>query len=83
LVENGCHRFKNGSLPALPLALRMPERIRGLMLLLLVALQTVTLLEFVVKQSLSEHQETIADLVPGNPKRKQTVLRSNACYICI
>lgn len=70
LVEHGFHRFKNGSLPALPLALRLPERIRGLMLLLLVALQALTLLEFVARRSLAEHKETIAGLVPGNPKMK-------------
>ncbi len=70
LVENGFHRFKNGSLPTLPLALRIPERIRGLMLLLLVALQALTLLEFVAKRSLLEHQQGIAGLVPGNPKMK-------------
>jgi transposase len=70
LVENGFHRFKNGSLPTLPLALRIPERIRGLMLLLLVALQALTLLEFVAKRSLLEQQQAIAGLVPGNPKMK-------------
>jgi transposase len=70
LVENGFHRFKNGSLPALPLYLRLPERIRGLMLLLLIALQALTLLEFVSKRSLAEKKETIAGLVPGNPKMK-------------
>jgi len=70
LVENGFHRFKNGSLPTLPLALRIPERIRGLMLLLLIALQALTLLEFVAKRSLLEQQQAIAGLVPGNPKMK-------------
>lgn len=70
LVENGFHRFKNGSLPALPLGLRLPERIRGLMLLLLIALQALTLLEFVAKRSLTEAKETIAGLVPGNPRMK-------------
>lgn len=70
LVENGFHRFKNGSLPALPLYLRLPERIRGLLLLLLVALQALTLLEFVARRSLVEANDTIAGLVPGNPKMK-------------
>lgn len=70
LVEYGFHRFKNGSLPALPLALRLPERIRGLMLLLLAALQALTLLEYVARRSLSDRKETIAGLVPGNPKMK-------------
>jgi transposase len=70
LVENGFHRFKGGSLPTLPLFLRLPERIIGLMLLLLVALQALTLLEFVARRSLADQQQQIAGLVPGNPKRK-------------
>ena len=70
LVEHGFHRFKQGSLPALPLFLRLDERIRGLMLLLMVALQALTLLEFVSQRQLKANHETIAGLVPGNPKMK-------------
>jgi transposase len=70
LVERGFHRFKKGSLPALPLYVRIPERIRGLLLLLTVALQALTLLEFVAHRELETRQETIAGLVPGNPKIK-------------
>jgi transposase len=70
LVERGFHRFKHGSLPALPLFLRLAERIRGLMLLLLIALQCLTLLEFVAQRELAQRQETLAGLVPGNPKMK-------------
>jgi transposase len=70
LVEHGFHRFKRGSLPALPLFLRLDERIRGLMLLLMVALQALTLLEFVSQRHLKANHETIAGLVPGNPKMK-------------
>jgi transposase len=69
-VEHGVHRFKQGSLPALPLAVRLPERIRGLMLLLFVALQALTLLEFVSRRSLAQQQTTIAGLFPGNPQRQ-------------
>jgi transposase len=70
LVERGFHRFKKGSLPALPLFLRLHNRIKGLMLLLTVALQALTLLEFVARQKLAETNETVAELVPGNPKMK-------------
>ena len=70
LVEHSFHRFKKGSLPALPLFLRLDERIRGLMLLLMVALQALTLLEFVSHRQLKTNHETIAGLVPGNPKMK-------------
>jgi len=70
LVERGFHRFKKGSLPALPIYLQLPERITGLMLLLTVALQAVTLLEFVMHRSLAQQGETLPGLVPGNPKMK-------------
>lgn len=70
LVEHGFHRFKKGGLPAVPLFLRLDERIRGLMLLLMIALQALTLLEFVAQRQLKAAQATIAGLVPGNPKMK-------------
>jgi transposase len=70
LVEHGFHRFKHGSLPVLPLFLHLPQRICGLMLLLLVALQVLTLLEFVANRQLNQRQESLSGLVPGNPKMK-------------
>ena len=70
VVERGMHRFKKGSLPVLPLFLRIPERIKGLMLLLTIALQVLTLMEFVVRRELSESGEILTGLVPGNPKMK-------------
>ena len=70
LVERGFHRFKKGNIPALPLFLRIPERIKGLMLLLTIALQTMTLMEFVSRRELANSKETISGLVPGNPKMK-------------
>lgn len=70
LVERGYHRFKGGSLPALPLWVRLPERIRGLMLLLLIALQALTLLEYVAQRELAARGEMLAGLVTGNPKMK-------------
>jgi len=70
VVERGFHRFKRGHIPALPLFLRLPTRIKGLMLLLTVALQVLTLMEFVSRRELSKENETISGLVPGNPKMK-------------
>lgn len=70
LVERGFHRFKNGALPALPIYLQLPERIQGLMFLLTVALQALTLLEYVIRRALAKQGETLAGLVPGNPKMK-------------
>jgi transposase len=70
LIERGYHRFKAGSLPVLPLWIRLPERIRGLMILLLFALQALTLMDFVARRELARGEETLAGLVPGNPKMK-------------
>lgn len=68
-VEHGMHRFKKGALPVIPLSIRLPDRIRGLMLLLFIALQALTLIEFVARRSLQKQDTTIAGLIPGNPKR--------------
>ena len=54
----------------MPRYLRIPERIKGLMLLLTVALQVLTLMEFVSGRELSKNNETISGLIPGNPKMK-------------
>ena len=70
LVERGFHRFKKGHIPVLPLFIRVPERIKGLMLLLTIALQVLTMIEFVSRKELSKNNESIAGLVPGNPKMK-------------
>jgi transposase len=72
LVERGFHRFKKGCIPVLPLFLRIHERIKGLMLLLTIALQVITLMEFVSRKELSKKGESISGLVPGNPKMKTT-----------
>ncbi len=69
-VEHGFHRFKKGSLPALPLFLRIDARIKGQMQILTIALQALTLLEFVSRRELAWNKETISGLVPGNPKMK-------------
>ncbi len=70
LLERGFHRFKRGSLPALPIYFQNPDRIVGLMFLLNVALRVFTLIEFVVRQALQTTQESLAGLYDGNPKRK-------------
>jgi transposase len=70
LVERGFHRLKKGHIPVLPLFLRLQKRIKGLMVMLTIALQALTLMEFVVRRELSKSDEPIAGLVPGNPKMK-------------
>ena len=69
-VERGMHRFKRGSLPALPLFLHIPEHIKGLMLLLTIALQVLTLMDFAIRRELAKRGEMLGGLVPGNPKIK-------------
>lgn len=68
IVERGMHRFKRGCLPVLPLFIRIPKRIKGLMRLLTIALQAITLIEFVIRRELAQQEEKIEGLVPGNPK---------------
>ncbi|HDL07682.1 MAG TPA: transposase, partial [Desulfobacteraceae bacterium] len=70
LAERGFHRFKRGDIPVLPLFLRLPERIKGLMPLLTIALQVLTLMEFVSRRELAKKDETISGPVPGSPKMK-------------
>jgi hypothetical protein len=70
LLERGFHRFKRGSLPALPIYFQNQDRIVGLMFLLNIALRVFTLIEFVMRQALQITQESLAGLYDGNPKRK-------------
>ena len=67
--ERGFHRFKRGKLTALPLYLQDDARIRGLMLLLSIALRVFTLMEFVVRRKLQRQQEKLQGLYEGNPRR--------------
>lgn len=69
-VERGFHRFKRGSIPALPIFLNIDARIKGLMMLLTIALQVVTSMEFVARRELGRNDESISGLVPGNPRMK-------------
>jgi transposase len=70
LLERGFHRFKKGSLPALPIYFQNQNRITGLMFVLNIALRVFTLMEFVVRQALIETQQSLPGLYDGNPKRK-------------
>lgn len=70
LLERGFHRFKRGSLPALPIYFQNEDRITGLMFILNIALRVFTLIEFVVRLALEQTQQSLAGLYDGNPKRK-------------
>lgn len=68
-LERGFHRFKRGSLPALPIYLQNEQRIIGLMFLLTLALRVFTLIEFVVQRQLQGQSQGLMGLYDGNPKR--------------
>jgi transposase len=70
--ERGFHRLKNAAMAVLPLLLRSDERIRGLLLLLVIALRAFTLFEFVARRSLAQQSELLRGLYAGNPKRATT-----------
>lgn len=70
ILERGFHRFKRGSLPALPIYFQNQNRITGLMFLLNIALRVFTLMEFVVRLALQKAQDSFQGLYDGNPKRK-------------
>jgi transposase len=67
--EHGFHRLKGGLLAIMPLFLRDENRIRGLLVLLGIALRVLTLTEFVVRRDLAATGETLKGLYPGNPNR--------------
>ena len=70
LVEHGFHRFKRGHLPALPIYFQNQDRIAGLMFLLSLALRVFTLIEFVVRQALTQTHQSLPGLYEGNPRRE-------------
>ncbi|MCG8353452.1 MAG: hypothetical protein MI924_37275 [Chloroflexales bacterium] len=67
---NPNHRVQEGPVPARPLLIRIPQRIIGLLVVLLLALQMLILRELVVRRSRADRQEELAGLAPGNPKMK-------------
>jgi transposase len=67
--EHGFHRLKGGLLAITPLYLRDDDRLRGLLLLLGIALRVLTLSEFVVRRDLSVTGERLKGLYDGNPNR--------------
>ena len=67
--EHGFHRLKGGLLAITPLFLKDDSRIRGLLLLLGIALRALTLTEFVVRRGLASNGETLKGLYAGNPNR--------------
>lgn len=67
--EHGFPRLKGGLLAIAPLFLRDEARIRGLLVLLGIALRVLTLTEFVARRDLAATGEKLPGLYAGNPKR--------------
>ncbi len=67
--EHGFHRLKGGLLAITPLFLRDEDRIRGLLVLLGIALRVLTLTEFVARRDLATTGEKLKGLYAGNPNR--------------
>lgn len=67
--EHGFQRLKGGLLAITPLFLRDADRIRGLLVLLGIALRVLTLTEFVARRDLAATGEKLPGLYAGNPKR--------------
>jgi transposase len=67
--ERGFHRLKGQPLGVSPVFLHDEACLRGLLVLLGIALRVLTLAEFVVRRELAAHGEHVAGLYPGNPGR--------------
>ena len=75
-IERDFSRFKGRPLGLHPLFVQRDDHMTGLVRLLSLGLRVLTLVEFVIRRSLREAQETLAGLYPGNPK--QTTERPTA-----
>lgn len=69
LVERCFGRLKGKSLSLTPMYLQSDTRATGLIHLLSIGLRILTLIEHQVRQGLAEHQDKLAGLYAGNPKR--------------
>lgn len=69
LAERSFSRLKGPLLAMLPLYVQRDDHAKGLIHLLSIALRTLVIIQFVVRRSLAEEQETLSGLYAGNPKR--------------
>ena len=72
LVERSFSRLKGSLLAMLPLYVQRDDHAKGLIHLLTIALRAMVVLEFVVRRSLAEKDDTLSGLYDGNPKRRTT-----------
>lgn len=69
VIEHQFGRLKGHPLSLKPMFLQREDHIKGLMRLLSIGLQLLTLVEFQVRRSLALEQTELAGLYAGNPKR--------------
>lgn len=68
-IERSFARLKGKPLALTPLYLTTPERVVGLIRLLMLAMRTLTLLEFQVRKTLEKTEQVLRGLYPGQPGR--------------
>ena len=69
IVERSFHRLKGCTLSISPFFVQRDDQIKGLVHLLSLAVRILTLIEFVVRRSLSESGNLLLGLYSGNPKK--------------
>jgi transposase len=69
LIEHGFHRLKGAPLSLDPLFVKRDDQVIGLTNLLSLAIRFLTLIEFVVRRKLKQHQEKVAGLIENNPNK--------------
>jgi transposase len=70
LIERSFSRLKGSLLAMLPLYVQRDDHAKGLIRLLTIALRAMVILEFDVRRSLTEEDDTLSGLYDGNPKRR-------------
>jgi transposase len=69
-IEHQFHRLLTKTTDLLPIYLKDEERIKALIRILILALQFVCIIQHIARQTLSESNEVLTDIVPGNKGRK-------------
>jgi len=69
IIEHGFHRLKGAPLSLNPLFLKNDDQVVGLTNLLSIAVRMLSLIEFVVRQKLTQNQEKLTGLIESNPKK--------------
>ena len=69
IIEHGFQRLKGVPLSLNPLFVKKDDQVAGLTNLLSIAVRMLTLIEFVVRQRLTQNQQKLAGLIGNNPKK--------------